>query len=111
VPQFGRYVVLPLTNGLFQNSNLVVALNPDGSIASLGNHSTGTLAAGLGVAGQIGDQFATSAKARNDAMAAANAAAATSAAAMDVANKTLADCLTQQAAIKAAGGTPIGSCQ
>ena len=111
VPQFGRYVVLPLTNGLFQNSNLVVALNPDGSIASLGNHSTGTLAAGLGVAGQIGDQFATSAKARNDAMAAANAAAATSAAAVDVANKTLADCLTQQAAIKAAGGTPIGSCQ
>ena len=111
VSQLGRYIVLPLKNQPFENSNLVVALNSDGTIASLSNHSTGTLATNLATAGQIGDQLATNAAARNSAIKDANAAAAANAAAVDTANKTLADCLTQQAAVKAAGGTPIGSCQ
>lgn len=111
LPQFGRYVVLPLKNQIFENSSLTVQVNPDGSIASIGNHSTGTLATNLATVGQIGDQLATNAKAGNDAIAAANSVNAANAAAVDIANKTLADCLAQQAAVKAAGGTPIGTCQ
>jgi hypothetical protein len=111
ISQLGRYIVLPLKNQVFENSNLVVALNADGTIASLSNHSTGTLATNLATAGQIGDQLATNAAARNSAIKDADAAAAANAAAVDTANKTLADCLTQQAAVKAAGGTPVGNCQ
>jgi hypothetical protein len=109
--QFGRELVLPLNNQIFENSSLALALNADGSISSQGNHSTPTVAAGIGTAGQIGTAIGTNQTNRNTSIAAQNSAEATKASAVDTANKTLADCLSQQQAVRAAGGTPIGACQ
>jgi len=109
--QFGRKLVLPLNNQVFENSTLALAFNADGSISSQGNHSTPTLVSGLGTAGQIGTAIGTNQTNRNSSIAAQNTAEATKASAVDTANKTLADCLTQQQAVRTAGGTPIGVCQ
>jgi hypothetical protein len=111
VPQLGRYMVLPLKNQLFENSNLTVALNADGTISSIGNHALGTLATNLGVAGQVGDAVGAATTARNAATTSQNTAAVSSAQFADTVNKALADCLTQQAAVRTAGGRAIGTCQ
>ncbi|WP_143787639.1 hypothetical protein [Paraburkholderia phenazinium] len=109
--QFGRSLVLPLKNQVFENSSLALLVNADGSLSSQGNHSTPTLATGLGTAGQIGTTIGTNQTNRNTSITAQNTAEATNASAVDTANKTLADCLSEQQAVRAAGGTPIGVCQ
>jgi hypothetical protein len=111
VPQLGRYLVLPLKNDLFENSSLNVTVAADGTVTSMGNHSTGTLGSSLDTAGKIGDALASQATARNGAIAAQNTAAVNSAQFADNVNKALADCLSQQEAVRKAGGTPVGACQ
>lgn len=97
--QLGRMDVLPLSSGLFDKSNLVVALNADGSIASLGTQLSNTAATNLATVGQIADAITSGRTNRNaQAIAAANYA--------DTVNKALADCLTQQEIIRKAGATP-----
>jgi len=109
--QLGRTYVLPLHNGLFENSSLAVALSLDGSISSQGNHATPTLASSMGALQSIGDALGSATSARNSSIAAKTAAETTSASFPDTINKALADCLAQQVAIIKLGGKPIGSCQ
>jgi hypothetical protein len=113
LPQFGRVVIQPLKNGLFETSSVSVALNADGSIASVGNQDSSALSGstGLGAVTSAANAEASAIAARNTAVGAQNTAIMNAASLVDTVNKNLADCLTQQAAILKAGGRPIGSCQ
>jgi hypothetical protein len=117
VPQFGRILVLTEKSGLFENAVLNTTLNADGTIQTIGYHSTSTLATGLSGIGQAAGNVSSAIAARNTAIGQANTAeaAVTTATtarvqAPDTFNKALADCLTQAAAILKAGGMPM-SCQ
>jgi hypothetical protein len=109
--QFGRVFQLPLKNGVFENSNLSLTLNADGSIASIGNGSSSSLATNLTTAGQIGDSISAARAAQNTATSAQLSAKTSAASYADAVNKALADCLAQQATILSLGGHPIGTCQ
>jgi hypothetical protein len=97
--QLGRIEVLPLSNELFDKSNLVVALDANGSIISLGTQLSNSAATNMATLGQVADAINTSQTSRN-------AAAVSAATYADTVNKALADCLTQQDAITKAGGKP-----
>lgn len=110
LPQFGQLRVFPERSRLFENATLAVSMNADGTIASAGYHSLSTAATGFtGVATAAG-QAAAAETAHNSAVTAANTAATTQASYADTVNKSLADCLVQQAAILKAGGKPV-NCQ
>jgi hypothetical protein len=109
--QFGRFMVMPLKNRLFETSTLAVSLNPDGTIASIGNHATGTLGTNLGTAGSIGDALSTAAVARNTVITARNTAELSAAQFPDLANKALGDCYVAAAAAKAADAKRPYSCE
>jgi hypothetical protein len=116
LPQFGRTMVLPEHSGLFDNATLTATLNADGSISTIGYHAVSTAAAGLTGIGSAAGGVTSGVAARNTAIGAYNTAAAAQTTANinqiqgpDVYNKALADCLAQQKAILAAGGTP-GAC-
>jgi hypothetical protein len=117
LPQFGRIMLLPEHSGLYENANLTVTLNADGSISTIGYHSASTAATGVTGVGTAASGVTSAVAARNTAIGAVNTAAAAETTANinkiqgpDTYNKALADCLTQQAAIVKAGGTP-GSCK
>lgn len=112
VPQFGRILVLPERSGLFQNAELTLTLNADGSIATIGYHNLSTFAGlmGLGGIGQTADAVAAGAGQRNTGIAAENTALGAQAQLPDNYNKALADCLASAAAVVKAGGKPV-ACQ
>jgi len=117
LPQFGRTILLPEHSGLFDNASLTAALNADGSISTIGYHAVSTAATGAAGIGTAAGGVTSGVAARNTAISSYNTAAAAQTTASinqiqgpDVYNKALADCLTQQKAILAAGGTP-GSCK
>jgi hypothetical protein len=117
LPQFGRTILLPEHSGLFEDATLTATLNADGSISTIGYHSVSTAAAGVTGVGTAAGGVTSAVAARNTAIGAVNTAAAAQTTAKinqiqapDTYNKALADCLTQQKTILAAGGTP-GSCQ
>lgn len=117
VPQFGRIMRLPEHSALFENANLTVTLNADGSVSTIGYHSVSTAATGANGLGTAAAGVTSGVAARNTAISAVNTAAAAETTANinkvqapDTYNKALADCLTQQKAIRQAGGTPA-SCQ
>lgn len=117
LPQFGRIMQLPEHSGLFENANLTVALNADGSVSTIGYHSASTAATGATGLGTAAAGITSGLAARNTAIGAVNTAAAAQTTANinkvqgpDTYNKALADCLAQQKTIRQAGGTPV-SCQ
>ena len=110
VGQFGRMFVFHLKNRLFENSTFAIALAADGSISSVGNHTAGTLAAGLGTLGDAGTAAVTNTAAYNTALAARNTNALNGAALTGTLNKDLADCITNQELARKAGAVPIGTC-
>jgi hypothetical protein len=114
IPQFGRVIILTEESGLFENANLTATLNADGTISTIGFHSSSTLATAIGSIGTAASNASTAIAAQNTAIAAKNTAAAAvttartaTVQAPDTYNKALADCLTQSAAIIKAGGTPV----
>jgi hypothetical protein len=114
IPQFGRVVILTEKSGLFENANLTATLNADGTISTIGFHSTSTLATAIGGIGTAAGNASTVLAAQNTAIAAKNTAAAAVTTATtakiqapDTYNKALADCLSQAATIVKAGGKPV----
>lgn len=117
LPQFGRTMILPEHSGLFEDATLTATLNADGSISTIGYHSVSTASTGVAGIGTAAGGVTSAIAARNTAISAVNTAASAETTAKinqiqapDTYNKALADCLTQQKTILAAGGTP-GSCQ
>jgi hypothetical protein len=117
LPQFGRIMRLPEHSALFENANLTVALNADGSVSTIGYHSVSTAATAVTGVGTAAGGVTSGLAARNTAIGAVSTAAAAETTANinkvqgpDTYNKALADCLTQQKTIRQAGGTPV-SCQ
>lgn len=110
LPQLGQLLVLPQRSALFENSQLSVKMNADGSIASVGYRTASTAATGLaGVSAAAKDQMAATAAA-NTAATATNAALAAQAQYPNVVNQALFNCLDAANKIRAAGGTPV-ACQ
>lgn len=114
IPQFGRMIALTEKSGLFENAQLNATLNADGTIQTIGYHSSSSLVAGLQGIGQAAGNVNSAISARNTAIGQANTAEAAITTATtaqiqapDTVNKALADCLTQAAAILKAGGTPV----
>jgi hypothetical protein len=114
IPQFGRVVILTEKSGLFENANLTATLNADGTISTIGFHSTSTLSTAISGIGTAASNASTAIAAQNTAIAAKNTAAAAVTTATtaqvqapDTYNKALADCLSQSATIVKAGGTPV----
>jgi hypothetical protein len=95
IPQLGAIFLVPVHSGFAQDAAVDVAFNPDGLITHLRLQSTSALAASIK---ELGGQFNTL----------ANTAAGPSTAAI---NRNLADCLTAQKSVTAAGGAPIGTCK
>jgi hypothetical protein len=114
IAQFGRILILPQRSGLFENAVLTTGLNPDGTISKMSFHSSSTLLAGLGTLGTAANSVATGIAARNTAIGNVNTAqktlsdaATAQVQAPGLYNKTLADCLANQATIINAGYTPM----
>ncbi len=114
LPQMGRFIVLPEQSKLFESDTLQVSMNADGSIASISDNSSSTAATGIAGVGTAASNAqsalaaqATAISSLNTANAAVTTAEATQMEAPDTYNRTLADCLTQQAAVTQAGGKPV----
>lgn len=117
IPQFGRRLIAPFRNIMFQNTTIAFALGADGSITSLGTHDMSTSNSFLTTLGSsvqsVSGAFAaraTAIGANNTAIGAANTAAAAVAQYADVALKAQADCITQRNTIIAAGAIPVVQC-
>ncbi|MFZ0871309.1 MAG: hypothetical protein WAM90_11365 [Rhodanobacter sp.] len=107
IAQFGRIYIQPWRNVLFETSNVTLTAGADGSITSMGTQDSSAAASGFTAATAAANTQAQDVAARNTAVAAKNTAAASVAQYADTVNKSLADCLVQEAAIAKAGGHPV----
>lgn len=108
IPQFASPVLLPLTNEINQDSELVVEMSEDGVLTSIGYVSKSKVADNIKGLGDSADAVKGAVDARKKALADARTAAAS---ATKDANEALAACLKAQAEILEHGGAPIGKCQ
>jgi hypothetical protein len=110
IAQFGKRLVVPLRNVALQNTSLTIGLGADGTITSLGTHDQSIANGVMSTLGTDAGAAGSAIAARNTAIGAVNTAASAAVQIADTANKSYADCLTQQKTIIAAGATPPMSC-
>ncbi len=97
MPQFGARFLVPVHSGFAQDAAVEVAIDADGVITKLRTQSTSALAGSIST---IGGQVASVVPKADDLQPSTASA-----------NRKLADCLSAQSAVRAAGGTPIGTCR
>jgi hypothetical protein len=122
ISQLGTPLISPLKNGLFQDSDMTISQDQSGNVSDIEFKNTSTMSTILSSIGQIfttqqtQENAALTANAalltaKSNSLNAQTTASTTNAALPDTILSKQADCLTQQAAIIKAGGTPKVPCQ